>query len=706
MASRGRAGGVRGGSGARGGSGVRGHGHRRLALAGLVLVLLAGCTTTGPDATPYPTPAPRAQAEAADETVREFLDAWVARDYAALYRTLAARDRQRYSRAEVRDLLAAFDELAGVTRLRTSIGAAVRITLPPEPRAPDQPPPAATPSPTPDPSAGSPAPGSATPQPTASPTPVPPDTPLDGPVPGLAVPVGLEFTTHNFGKVDLSRQLTLVEGADGWQIRWSPELLFPELGADGSLQLSRVAATRGRIIGRDGTVYAMTREDGRRVYPQEWLAGQTIGYATPAVEGELRTGLLREGARAGDLVGRSGLELGADAHLRGQAGFTLSAVPALGEPAVVLERPVRHGSDVVIALRPSIQATAQSQIAGYNEAGTAVIDPETGDVWALASAPLFNPNSMTLGTTLGGQALAAPGGANIRNHAVQGTYPAGSSFKVFTLAAAIQTGVAGPQTRMTCNGTWTFSGFTFRNYLNHSLPGLVNLLEAMAFSCNTTYMPLSIMVYDHDQRALTKLVRDFGFGQLTGMQYLPHERGILPDHAYFERAPRWHGDLSPYGPFDQIQLSIGQGDFLGSPLQLANAYAAIGNGGTLWTPRLVVEVRDPAGRVVENTEREVRRHIPLTEAQLAYVVDSMQAVVDYSYGTAYGPFLGFGIPVAGKSGTAETGGPNPDAWFPAIAPADDPTISVATVLVRVPLATGGSDAAPLVRQVMAQHFSE
>jgi cell division protein FtsI/penicillin-binding protein 2 len=81
-------------------------------------------------------------------------------------------------------------------------------------------------------------------------------------------------------------------------------------------------------------------------------------------------------------------------------------------------------------------------------------------------------------------------------------------------------------------------------------------------------------------------------------------------------------------------------------------------------------------------------------------------VVNYPYGTAYGPFLGFGIQVAGKSGTAETGGPDPDAWFPAIAPAGNPTISIATVLVRVPLATGGSDAAPLVRRVLAQHFAE
>jgi penicillin-binding protein 2 len=120
----------------------------------------------------------------------------------------------------------------------------------------------------------------------------------------------------------------------------------------------------------------------------------------------------------------------------------------------------------------------------------------------------------------------------------------------------------------------------------------------------------------------------------------------------------------------------------------------------------VAQVRSPDGEVVEKVRRKVRNRIDLTPEQLDYVVDSMRAVVTYPYGTAHGAFLGFGVPVAGKSGTAETGGPDPDAWFPAIAPADDPTISVATVLVRVPLSTGGSDAAPLVRQVMAQHFSE
>ncbi len=678
-------------------------------------LLLAACAVSEPTptATARPTPGPRAERAAGIETLRNFLDAWAEGAYARLASYVAPADRNRAGPAAVRGLLYSFDELAHVTKLTAEVGEPTPLALPPEP-APSEPV-AASPSPsaggTPDGGATSPsaAPSigvaSPTPQPASpTPSPAPPGTPLDGPVMGLSVPVELHFRTANFGAIDLSRTIVLAPRGTDWFVRWTPQILFPELGENGHLELDRDAPLRGSITGLDGTVWAETRDDGTRVYPQEWLAGQTIGYVGRANRDDL-VSLAREGVRLGDPIGRTGLELGADALLRGRAGFTLTAVPADGDPTTLFEQQVEHGADVVITLRRSLQSTAQSQIAGYNEAGTAVIDPKTGDVWALASAPVFNPNAMTLGTTLGGQDLAATTFSMRFNHATLGTYPAGSSFKVFTLAAALQTGVASPSTRMSCNGTWVYSGFTFHNYEDHHLAGNVDLKAAMAFSCNTTYMPLSILVYQDDPTALTDLVRDFGFGQLSGIRYLPEARGILPDDHYFEITKRWDGVYRPYNGFDQVQLAIGQGSYLGSPMQLANAYAAIGNGGTLWTPRIVAEIRHADGNV-EEVPNEVQRQIPMTEEQLAYVVDSMQAVVDYPYGTAYGSFRGFGIPVAGKSGTAETGGPNPDAWFPAIAPADDPEISVATVLVRVPLATGGSDAAPLVRRVMAQYFSE
>jgi cell division protein FtsI/penicillin-binding protein 2 len=675
---------------------------RRPTLAALLaLAILVGCSSSTPDPTAYPTSGPRQQVEEAPATAEAFLNAWRLEQYTDMYDMVTAADRQRMPESSFADLLSSFRELTGVTALSWQLGEPRQIVLPSAPRPPDQPAPTPTQRASSDQSPA--VVPSATPQPTVEATPVPPDTPLAGPLRGLLIPIEMTFETELFGEVALARDLVLSPASSGWQIHWSAAMLFPELGPSGTLRLHRQAPIRGQILTRGGTVFARTRRDGARVYPQEWLAGQTIGYVTSATKKDVNASR-SEGLRRGDPVGRTGLELGADALLAGSSGFTLGAVPADGPSATVLHRDMVPGADVVITIRPNIQASADAAIAGYAEAGTAVLDPRSGDVWALASAPLFNPNAMTIGTTLAGAPLATPSEAARLNHAVLAAYPTGSSFKVFTLAAALKVGVATSGTRMPCDGTWTYSGFTFHNYMDHSLGGLVDLLQAMAFSCNTTYMPLSIRVYDRNQSALTDLLHEFGFGQSAGIRHLADEPGALPDAAYFEDHERWDGEFHPYGPFDQIQLAIGQGDFLGTPLQMANAYAAIGNGGRLWTPRLVVEARLPDGTAVERNPRHLAQRISVGRGQLAYVVESMKAVVNYPYGTAFSAFAGFGIQVAGKSGTAETGGPSPNAWFPAIAPADNPQIAAATVLVRVPLATGGSDAAPLVRRVFATFF--
>jgi penicillin-binding protein 2 len=671
----------------------------RLASGLLILAVMAGCGSTTTSATPIPTAIAPQPIESVPAAVEAFLGEWRDGSYTKMYRALTAADRQQMSADDFGGLLRDFDSMTRATAVDWQLGTPQRIVLPAAPRAPDAPAPTATARPS-----------GSTPEPTevASPTPVatpvPPDTPLAGPRLGAEVPVHLAFTTENFGAVALDRNLLLVAAADGWQVDWSPATLFPELGADGSLRLRRQGPVRGQIVSQDGTVFARTRSDGARVYPQEWLAGQTIGYATPATAKDLKD-LAARGVRQGDLVGRSGLEAGADELLAGSPGFKLEAVPVDGKPVTVLQRDMVPGADVVITLRPNIQATADAALAPYGEAGTAVLNPKNGDVWALASAPRFDPNSMTIGSTLSGLPLADPGVAARTSHAALAAYPAGSSFKVFTLAAALKTGVANAATRMTCNGTWTYSGFTFHNYMDHHLAGLVDLLQAMAFSCNTTYMPLSILVYERDKTALTDVVREFGFGQSTGIKHLADEPGILPDAAYFKKAKRWDGKIHPYGPFDQVQLAIGQGSYLGTPLQLANAYAAIGNGGKLWVPRIVAEARLPDGTVVERNHRQLKQKVSVGRGQLRYVVEAMKAVVNYSYGTAFPAFAGYGIQVAGKSGTAETGGPDPDAWFPAIAPADNPRIAAATVLVHIRLGTGGTDAAPLIRRVFTTYFS-
>lgn len=633
-----------------------------LLLAATVLEACAAPLPTDPTPTASPLPDPSVAArEAADLVTRKFVANWRGRRYERMVELMAPVDRERYGADAITGLLRRFDELARVTRIvAVASGAPLESSLPPESGA-------------------------------------------AGPIPALEVPISLVFETDLFGEVAFRRMLTLTEGGAGWEARWRPALLFPQLGDDHTLALERTLAPRGRILGADGTVYAENREDGMRVYPQESLAGQTIGFVQPVSDEEAET-LAAQGYALGEPLGRSGLEEGAEALLRGSPGLSLVAVPPFGVVHPVLERPMVPGADLTITIRRDLQATADAALSPYADAATAVIDPKTGDVWALASAPRFNPNAMTLGTTLAGQTLAKPSASVWLNRAVLGAYPAGSSFKPFALLAALETGVATPSTRMSCFGTWTFSGFTFHNYLDHTLGGSVSLEQAMAFSCNTTYMPLSIRVWDADREALPNLVGQFGFGASTGITHLADASGILPDARHFEFTPRRGGTYSPYGPFDQIQLAIGQGSFLGTPLQLANAYAAFGNGGTLWRPRLVTQATLPDGTVIERNESRVIRQVDVSPESFAYLARTLRAVITLPYGTANRAFAGFGIPVGGKSGTAETGTPRPHAWFPAYAPIGDAEIAVATVLVHVRLATGGTDAAPLVRRVMARYF--
>ena len=668
----------------------------RSLLPGIALVILAACSIEPtPDPTPVPTTFPTAAPAAASAVATTYLEAWAAGDHAAMHALLDPALRETYPVEQFSELHAAFADMAQVETLTGSAGEPALVGLPAEARASEFPAPSPTPIPTPDPSAS--ANASATPIPTPGPA-IDPAQPLDGPVPGLSVPVDVTVASERFGPLELDRSLTFVHGTDGWLLRWNPGVLFPELGQGGTLRLDRELGPRGRIIGAGEVVWAETREDGARVYPQEALGGQVIGYVSELTAEDLEA-RASQGYRAGDVIGRSGLESGAEELLRGSPGWSLVAVGDDGVDSVLYETEMIPGAEIAITLRPEIQLAAQQALSAYGQAATAVVDPTSGDVWALASTPAFNPNGMTLGTTLAGEPLAPADSSQIFNKAVLGGYPAGSSFKPFTLAAALMTGTVTPASTRACPPTWEYSGFTFRNYMDHSLPGQVTLAQAMAFSCNTTYMPLSLEVYQQDETALTDLLKDFGFGAATGIGYLVEETGIVPDDQWLAENGR-----GGYSGFEQAQLAIGQGAFLGTPLQLANAYAAIGNGGTLWQPRIVTGAVLPDGAPVLEVAATIAHEIPVSPADLAFVTDTLEAVTTLSYGTGTAAFAGFGIPVAGKSGTAETGTPEPHAWFPAFAPADAPTIAVATILPYIALGTGGTDAAPLVRIVMAAHF--
>lgn len=635
----------------------------------VVVAILASYASPVTGSSPSPNPsgsapaaATVAPAAAAAEAARVFVANWRSRQYGQMADLVAPADRARYSPARIAFLLQQFDDLAGVTWIDATIGTPIASSAAP-------------------------------------------DGDGAGPQPAFAVPVSLSVVTSLFGTLAFHRMLTVTAGSDGWHVRWRPSLLFPQLGEQASLAVTRVEPSRGRILAADGTVFAETRADGMRVYPQEWLAGQTIGYVAPVTRDELARLPAGAAYQVGEPLGRSGLEQGAEALLRGSPGLRLEATATGGQTVTLLERPMVPGADVTITIRPGLQATAEAALNGQSDAATVVLDPKSGDVWALASMPRFDPNSMTLGTTISGQPLARATASAILNRGALAAHPAGSSFKPFTLVAAFETGVATAATRMPCLGTWTYGGFTYHNYQDHHLGPSVSLAQAMALSCNTTYMPLSVRVWDKDRTALTEFVAAFGFGQSTHITHLADAAGILPDAHYYATTPRSGTRYSPYSAVDQIQLAIGQGKFETTALQLANAYAAFANGGTLWRPRLVTQATLPDGTIVEQDQQLAIRRIDLKPETLDYLRQSLRAVVSLPIGTAYVAFSGFGHDVAGKSGTAETGTPYPDAWFPAFAPVGNAQIVVATVLVHVVIGTGGSRTAPLVRRVLAKYFA-
>jgi len=268
------------------------------AILGLAAMVTLGACSLGPAPTPYPTPVPTPAAAAATVTSQKYLAAWKAGNFEAMWDLLAPLDRARFSLDRFTSLHRLFATLAGVTSLETISGDPQPAVLPPQLRlAATATSPAANGTATP----SAPASSAAA---TSSRAPLGSDASVTaGPVQALAVPVNLTFATDLLGEVTLPRSLLLGQGASGWQVRWSPELLFPELGEDGTLALTRQISPRGRIVSRNGSVFAMTRPDGTLVYPQESLAGQAIGYVGKVTADDLKT-LAAKGYRAGDWIGR------------------------------------------------------------------------------------------------------------------------------------------------------------------------------------------------------------------------------------------------------------------------------------------------------------------------------------------------------------------------------------------------------------------
>lgn len=514
----------------------------------------------------------------------------------------------------------------------------------------------------------------------------------------MDVPFKVTFKTQKVGDFSQDNNLTLQLEDGQWLVDWSPTNIFKEL--DNTLyQVKMVqgkAPTRGEIVDRQGQPLAQSvpREGGKgwvRRYPQQQVAAQVIGYVTPATADDLKN-LGVKGYTAEDMVGRSGVEDWAEEVLNESAGGQLAVVQPDGQVvATIARQPGTQSPKLVLNLDLGIQKAAEAALGGRT-GSIVVMNPNDGAVLALANFPVYNPNDFITGfSDAQYKALNDDPRHPFLNRAVNGKLPVGSTFKAVTTAAALEKLGLDMQAKFFCSGRWTGLGEqNAKDCYLKSGHGNITLFEGLAQSCDVVYYELGKRLNELDPNVLPQMARGFGFGSPTGITGQYDTAGQVPD-------PKWKQEQlnQSWVPGDGVNLAIGQGYFLASPLQLATAYAAIANGGKLILPRLADHTDGQPGKTYPPL---VKAKLPVNENNLAQIRQALLAVTQGKLGTARQSFAGSKVPVAGKTGTAESGVEQPHAWFVCYAPADQPKYVVVVCLENGGF--GNEQAAPIARKVI------
>lgn len=419
-----------------------------------------------------------------------------------------------------------------------------------------------------------------------------------------------------------------------------------------------------------------------REYLHGALAGHALGYLGEITEAELRT---RPDYRPGDLIGKTGVERTYDDLLRGQAGRLRVEVDAAGRPGRVLGRQAaRPGHSLVLNLDATLQRVAEEQLRGHVGAVVAM-DPRTGEVLVLASSPGYDPAVFAGGISPANwRRLTSDRGLPLLNRATEGTYEPGSVFKVVTGTAALAEGVARRESTYACTGALVLGRWVFRDLAAY---GTVSFVRGVQVSCNVMFWTLGRAV---GPERLARYATALGLGVPTGVDLPAEAAGFIPSVAW---KPRAHGE--PWYPGDTLNMSIGQGWVLTTPLQVARMLSAIANGGTLVQPVLARRVITPDGREVRAIAGR-RTPVPerLPAAALETLREGLRAVVEAGTGRAAAVE---GLAVAGKTGSAENPRGRPHAWFAGYAPAERPALVVVAFVEHG--YRGGIAAAPIAKAI-------
>jgi penicillin-binding protein 2 len=451
----------------------------------------------------------------------------------------------------------------------------------------------------------------------------------------------------------------------------------------------------------------------RRSYPQGVLAAHVLGYMNEISADELRA-KKDEGYRAGDLVGRTGIERQWDGYLRGRVGFQKIVVDRRGMPKTdihdVVDGPAAQaavaGNNVVLTLDADVQRFTERALRNASAAGVVVLDIDTGRILAMASKPSFDPNEMSGHLTVEAeQRMLADRYHPLHDKTLAETYYPGSTFKPVSAISALEDRLITPEDKTKCHGSFEIARRRFKCTKTH---GVVSLYDAIVQSCNVYFYELGARPGMMDR--LAKFGSDLGLGAPTGLGLNGEDGGFLPTEEWYREQKRENPKAEGFQIGQALNAVIGQGSTRVTLLQMALLYAAIANGGKLWLPQIVERVESPDGQTLEEFAPRVRREISVAPESLAIVRQALVGVVNESKGTAY-KSRAKDIEVAGKTGTAQVHGRKTElggyeagdhAWFVGFAPAGRPKIAIAVLVEHG--GHGGDVAAPVAMEIIHNYF--
>ncbi|MCW2926416.1 MAG: Penicillin-binding protein 2 [Thermoleophilia bacterium] len=458
-----------------------------------------------------------------------------------------------------------------------------------------------------------------------------------------------------------------------------------------------------------------------REYVQRSTAAHILGQVGMADPDDLTT---KTSLQAGDKLGKSGIEKTYDEYLRGVNGYEAIQVDASGfrtEEQGLRGLPAQPGRDLRLTISLPLQkATERSLAQGIAHAagtedgrgafaGAAVaMDPNNGEVLALASAPTYDPNVFTstkpkdLRTV---ETLYNPRNKRLPmyNRAIAGAYPPGSIYKPITAIAAMDKGWITPDTLLGCEPQMEIAHTVFKNHTPKNF-GAIDLKTALEMSCDTYFYKLAIQFNADPKSPLQDWSSRFGLGKPTGIDIPGEVEGRVPTPKWKKEYdnPYWSETDHIWKPGDSVNLSIGQGDLLTTPLQMTNVYSALANGGKLFTPRLAKQIQSAGGRKEVEIPSPEPTDLNLDPGDLAAITDGLVLVNTGGNGTATAVFGTFKVSTAGKSGTAEKSLQKDLAWYCGYAPVEKPEIAACAFIDGG--GHGGSEAGPIVLRMFQQYF--